>query len=119
VWSFELRSPAEHTRLISRNRFDTSALALRDKLAYPVVEPGLWVTERKMLLTITRGACPQSRLVTVSPIMPGGPRNTSPPEGCAPRRICWAPRVAEHAVRINSGANGPLTGDFGPLRSRA
>jgi hypothetical protein len=56
VWSFELRSPAEHTRLISRNRFDTSALALRDKLAYPVVEPGSWVMERKMLLTIKQRA---------------------------------------------------------------
>jgi hypothetical protein len=52
VWSFELRPANGHTRLISRNRFDLSALPLRDKLAYPVIEPGSWVMERKMLLTI-------------------------------------------------------------------
>jgi hypothetical protein len=44
------------TRLISRNRFDTAALRMRDKLAYPIVEPGSRVTERKMLLTIKRRA---------------------------------------------------------------
>ena len=38
VWSFELRPAGERTRLISRNRFDTSALPLKDKLAYPVIE---------------------------------------------------------------------------------
>jgi hypothetical protein len=56
VWSFELRPAAGHTRLISRNRFDTSALALSHKLAYPVIEPGSWVMERKMLLTIKQRA---------------------------------------------------------------
>ena len=52
VWSFELQPVNGHTRLISRNRFDTSALPVRDKLAYPVIEPGSWVMERKMLRTI-------------------------------------------------------------------
>jgi hypothetical protein len=52
VWSFELRPAGEHTRLISRNRFDAAALPVKDKLAYPVIEPGSWVMERKMLLTI-------------------------------------------------------------------
>ena len=56
VWSFELRPADGHTRLISRNRFDTSALPLKDKLAYPVIEPGSWVMERKMLLTIKQRA---------------------------------------------------------------
>ena len=45
-----------HTRLISRNRFDTAALSLRDKLAYPIIEPGSWVMERKMLLTVKQRA---------------------------------------------------------------
>jgi hypothetical protein len=40
VWSFELRPAGKHTRLISRNRFDAAALPVKDKLAYPVVEPG-------------------------------------------------------------------------------
>ena len=56
VWSFELRPAGGHTRLISRNRFDTSALPWKDKLAYPVIEPGSWVMERKMLLTIKQRA---------------------------------------------------------------
>jgi hypothetical protein len=56
VWSFELRPANGHTRLISRNRFDISALPLRDKLAYPAMEPGSWVMERKMLLTIKQRA---------------------------------------------------------------
>ena len=56
VWSFELRPAGGHTRLISRNRFDTSALPLRDKLAYPLIEPGSWVMERKMLRTIRQRA---------------------------------------------------------------
>ena len=30
----------------------TSALRLQDWLAYPVIEPGSWAMERKMLLTI-------------------------------------------------------------------
>ena len=42
----------EHTRLISHNRFDASALPWKDKLACPAIEPGSWVMERKMLLTI-------------------------------------------------------------------
>jgi hypothetical protein len=52
LWAFELRPTDGHTRLISRNSFDTSALRLQDWLAYPVIEPGSWVMERKMLLTI-------------------------------------------------------------------
>jgi len=31
-------------------------LPLKDKLAYPVIEPGSWVMERKMLLTIKQRA---------------------------------------------------------------
>ena len=56
VWSFELRPANGHTRLISRNRFDTAVLPVKDKLAYPVIEPGSWVMERKMLLTIKHRA---------------------------------------------------------------
>jgi hypothetical protein len=56
VWSFELRPANGHTRLISRNRFDTAVLPVKDKLAYPVIEPGSWVMERKMLLTIKQRA---------------------------------------------------------------
>ena len=56
VWSFELRPAGGRTRLISRNRFDTSALPVKDKLAYPVIEPGSWVMERKMLRTIKERA---------------------------------------------------------------
>jgi hypothetical protein len=56
VWSFELRPVNGHTRLISRNRFATAALPMRDKLAYPVIEPGSWVMERKMLLSIKQRA---------------------------------------------------------------
>jgi hypothetical protein len=52
LWAFELRPINGHTRLISRNSFDTSKLRLQDWLAYPVIEPGSWVMERKMLLTI-------------------------------------------------------------------
>jgi hypothetical protein len=52
VWSFELRPTNGHTRLISRNRFDTFAWRAKDWLGYPVVEPGSWLMERKMLLTI-------------------------------------------------------------------
>jgi hypothetical protein len=56
VWSFELRPVNGRTRLISRNRFDTSVLPWKDKLAYPIIEPGSWVMEGKMLLTIKRRA---------------------------------------------------------------
>lgn len=56
VWSFELRPAGSHTRLISRNRFRLAVLPLRDKLMYPIVEPGSWVMERKMLLTLKQRA---------------------------------------------------------------
>jgi hypothetical protein len=56
VWSFELRPAGRGTRLISRNRFDTARLSIGDRLAYPIIEPGSWVMERKMLLTIKRRA---------------------------------------------------------------
>ncbi len=52
VWAFELRPTATGTRLVSRNRIDRSRWSARDWLAYPVMEPGSWVMERKMLLTI-------------------------------------------------------------------
>ena len=52
VWSFELRPANGHTGLISRNRFDLALLPVKDKLMTPVMEPGSWVMERKMLLTI-------------------------------------------------------------------
>lgn len=54
VWSFELRATDGHTRLISRNRFDASRMTTKDRLVYPLVEPGSWVMERKMLLTIKK-----------------------------------------------------------------
>jgi hypothetical protein len=56
LWAFELRAGDGHTRLLSRNSFDTSKLQLKDWLAYPVIEPGSWVMERKMLLTIKQRA---------------------------------------------------------------
>ena len=56
LWAFELRPTDGHTRLISRNSFDTSALRLQDWMAYPVIEPGSWVMERKMMLTIKHRA---------------------------------------------------------------
>jgi hypothetical protein len=56
LWAFELRPTDGHMRLISRNSFDTSALRLQDWLAYPIIEPGSWVMERKMLLTIKKRA---------------------------------------------------------------
>jgi len=56
LWAFELRATGGHTRLISRNSFDTSRLRLQDWLAYPIIEPGSWVMERKMLLTIKQRA---------------------------------------------------------------
>ena len=67
VWSFELRPAGGHTRLISRNRFDTAALPVKDKLAYPLVEPGSWVMERMMLRTIKERA---ERLARASPSSP-------------------------------------------------
>jgi hypothetical protein len=56
VWSFHLRATGGHTRLISRNRFDTSDYRLKDWLGYAVMEPGSWVMERKMLRTIKQNA---------------------------------------------------------------
>ncbi len=56
VWSFELVPVGSRTRLLSRNRFDTSRYGLKDWLGYAVMEPGSWVMERKMLLTIKRNA---------------------------------------------------------------
>ena len=41
-----------HTRLISRNRIDTTGYKAKQWLGYSVMEPGSWVMERKMLLTI-------------------------------------------------------------------
>jgi len=54
VWSFELVPVDGHTRLLSRNRFDGSRFTVKDRLGYVVMEPGSWVMERKMLLTIKR-----------------------------------------------------------------
>ena len=55
VWAFELRPvDAGRTRLVSRNRIDPARWETRDRLGYPVMEPGSWVMERKMLLTIKR-----------------------------------------------------------------
>jgi hypothetical protein len=56
LWAFELRPRDGQTRLISRNSFDTAALRAKDWLAYPIIEPGSWVMERKMLLTIKERA---------------------------------------------------------------
>ncbi len=52
VWSFELAPDHGHTRLISRNRIDTTGYKAKQWLGYSVMEPGSWVMERKMLLTI-------------------------------------------------------------------
>jgi hypothetical protein len=56
LWAFELRPTDGHTRLISRNSFEARRLRLQDWLAYPIIEPGSWVMERKMLLTIKHHA---------------------------------------------------------------
>jgi hypothetical protein len=56
VWSFHLATANGRTRLVSRNRFDTSGYRLKDWLGYAVMEPGSWVMERKMLLTIKERA---------------------------------------------------------------
>lgn len=52
VWAFELRPSGGRTRLVSRNRISRAGWCARDWLGYPVMEPGSWVMERKMLLTI-------------------------------------------------------------------
>src|SRR6266536_2685617 len=56
VWSFELRRTDGRTRLISRNRFNTSGYSPKDWLGYAVMEPGSWVMERKMLRTLKERA---------------------------------------------------------------
>ena len=53
VWAWELRPAGDgRTRLLSRNRIDRGTWTVKDWLGYPVMEPGSWVMERKMLLTI-------------------------------------------------------------------
>lgn len=52
VWAWELRPVGDRTRLVSRNRIDRGAWTAKDWIGYPVMEPGSWVMERKMLLTI-------------------------------------------------------------------
>ena len=52
VWSFRARTTGAGTRLISRNRIDTSDYKPKQWLGYSIMEPGSWVMERKMLLTI-------------------------------------------------------------------
>ena len=68
VWSFELVPVDGRTRLLSRNRFDTSRYGVEDWLGYAVMEPGSWVMERKMLLTIKRNAerLALTRLITAA-----------------------------------------------------
>jgi hypothetical protein len=57
VWIFALVPDGESTRLISRNRIATSALAAMSRLFYTVfMEPGSLVMERKMLLGIRQRA---------------------------------------------------------------
>jgi hypothetical protein len=54
AWSLELVPLNGHTRLVSRNRFDSSRWTAKDRVNYVVMEPGSWVKERKMLLEIKR-----------------------------------------------------------------
>ncbi len=57
VWIFALVPEGESTRLISRNRIGTAALAPVGRLFYTVfMEPGSLVMERKMLLSIKQRA---------------------------------------------------------------
>jgi hypothetical protein len=57
VWIFALVPEGESTRLISRNRIATAALAPVGRLFYTVfMEPGSLVMERKMLLGIKQRA---------------------------------------------------------------
>ncbi len=56
VWAFVLRPVGGRTRLVSRNRIDRGAWGARDWIGYPLMEPGSWVMERKMLLTIRERA---------------------------------------------------------------
>jgi hypothetical protein len=70
VWSFELRPKDGHTRLLSRNRFDTSGYRWKDWLGYAVMEPGSWLMERKMLRTIKHDAEQLPRPRTATPATP-------------------------------------------------
>jgi hypothetical protein len=65
------RDRAGSARCGRRNRFDVSALPVKDKLAYPVIEPGSWVMERKMLLTIKERAERLARTGHGSGVRPG------------------------------------------------
>jgi hypothetical protein len=57
VWNFALLPDGESTRLISRNRIATKALAPASRLFYLLfMEPGSLVMERKMLLGIKQRA---------------------------------------------------------------
>ena len=57
VWIFALVPEGESTRLISRNRIATAALAPVGRLLYTVfMEPGSLVMERTMLLGIKQRA---------------------------------------------------------------
>jgi len=57
VWNFALLPDGESTRLISRNRIATKALAPATRLFYLLfMEPGSLVMERKMLLGIKQRA---------------------------------------------------------------
>jgi len=57
VWNFALLPDGESTRLISRNRIATKALAPASRLFYLLfMEPGSLVIERKMLLGIKQRA---------------------------------------------------------------
>ena len=57
VWNFALLPDGESTRLISRNRIATKALAPAGRLFYLLfMEPGSLVMERKMLLGIKQRA---------------------------------------------------------------
>ena len=57
VWNFALLPDGESTRLISRNRIATKALAPATRLFYLLfMEPGSLVMERKMLLSIKQRA---------------------------------------------------------------
>jgi hypothetical protein len=80
VWTFELRPTNAHTRLISRNRFDTSAWKAKDWLGYPIMEPGSWLNN-----SIT-GADVKNKSLTAADIKgrlqgPPGARGATGPAG--------------------------------------
>ena len=77
LWAFELRPTDGRTRLISRNSFDTSKLRFQDWIAYPIIEPGSWVMERKMLLTI------KQRAETLAQAQSAGPAAVTGSQGSA------------------------------------